>query len=132
MADEKNVTLAQLAEFASKADERLDKLELYKENKFSPVSIVIATEGWASEETNEASEEETTTPYPVHYDIPVEGVTANDRIDIAIDPASMDAAIACGLCTTNETLAGKVRVWAKSVPTAAIAAQYRLNKGKET
>ena len=50
MADEKNVTLEQLKSFMTKADERLDKLEVGKENKVSPVSITIPTEGWASEE----------------------------------------------------------------------------------
>ena len=50
MADEKNVTLEQFKGFMTKADERLDKLEVGKENKVSPVSITIPTEGWASEE----------------------------------------------------------------------------------
>ena len=47
MADEKNVTLEQFKGFMTKADERLDKLEVGKENKVSPVSITIPTEGWA-------------------------------------------------------------------------------------
>ena len=45
MADEKNVTLEQFKDFMTKADERLDKLEVGKENKVSPVSITIPTEG---------------------------------------------------------------------------------------
>ena len=47
MADEKNVTLEQFKGFMTKANERLDKLEVGKENKVSPVSITIPTEGWA-------------------------------------------------------------------------------------
>ena len=57
MADEKNVTLEQFKGFMTKADERLDKLEVGKENKVSPVSITIPTEGWASEEIGETDEE---------------------------------------------------------------------------
>lgn len=125
MADKKNVTLAQLAEFARKADARLDNLEIGKENKVSPVSITIPAEGWAAE-TDEAM-----ASYPFYYDIAAESVTAKDRVDIAIAPGSMDVAIGCGICPTNETLAGKIRVWARSVPTEAIAAEYRLNQGKE-
>ena len=58
-------------------------------------------------------------------------MTAKDLADIAIAPNSMDVAIECGMCPTNETLAGKIRVWARSVPTEAIAAEYKLNQGKE-
>jgi len=56
LADEKNVTLEQFKDFMTKADERLDKLEVGKENKVSPVSITIPTEGWASEEIGETDE----------------------------------------------------------------------------
>lgn len=125
MADKKNVTLAQLAEFARKADARLDDLELGKENKVSPVSITIPAEGWAAE-TDEAM-----ASYPFYYDIAAESVTAKDRVDIAIAPGSMDTAIDCGLCPTNETQAGKIRVWARTVPAGAISAEYRLSQGKE-
>ena len=41
------------------------------------------------------------------------------------------AAIACGMSPTNQTLAGKIRVWAKTAPAAAISAEYWLNQGKE-
>ena len=59
------------------------------------------------------------------------GVTARDRAAVAIAPAGIDVAVACGLCPTNETMAGKIRVRAKSVPAAEIAAEFWLMQGKE-
>jgi hypothetical protein len=43
----------------------------------------------------------------------------------------MDAAKACGLCPASQTLAGKIRVRATTVPTAAIVAEYWIENGKE-
>ena len=95
MADEKNVTLEQLKGFMTKADERLDKLEVGKENKVSPVSITIPTEGWASEEIGETDEEGTEASYPFYYDIAAADVTAKHRADVTISRESLDAATVC-------------------------------------
>lgn len=126
MADEKNVTLEQFKSFMTKADERLDDLELGKENKVSPVSITIPAEGWASEEIDE-----TEASYPFYYDVAAAGVTAKDSVDVTISRASLDAAVGCGLCPTNETMEGKIRLRAMKAPTKAMAAEYRLRSGKE-
>ncbi len=131
MADEKNVTLAQLKEQVRKVDERMDALEVGKENKVSPVSITIPTEGWTSEEIDETGEEETGVSYPFYYDITVTGVTALHYAEVTVMRESMDAATSCGLCPTCETAAGKIRLWAVKTPTEAIRAVYRLYSGKE-
>lgn len=107
MADEKNVTLEQFKGFMTKADERLDKLEVGKENKVSPVSITIPTEGWASEEIGETDEEGTEASYPFYYDIAAADVTAKHRADVTISRESLDAATVCGLCPTSETTEGE-------------------------
>ena len=107
MADEKNVTLEQFKGFMTKADERLDKLEVGKENKVSPVSITIPTEGWASEEIGETDEEGTEASYPFYYDIAAADVTAKHRADVTISRESLDAATVCGLCPTSETTEGR-------------------------
>ena len=96
LADEKNVTLEQFKGFMTKADERLDKLEVGKENKVSPVSITIPTEGWASEEIGETDEEGTEASYPFYYDIAAADVTAKHRADVTISRESLDAATVCG------------------------------------
>lgn len=131
MADEKNVTLEQFKSFMSKADERLDDLELGKENKVSPVSITIPAEGWASEEIDETGEEETEASYPFYYDVAAASVTAKDSADVTISRGSLGTAVGCGLCPTSETTEGKIRLRAMRVPTEAMAAEYRLRSGKE-
>lgn len=130
MADEKNVTLEQFKSFMTKADERLNDLELGKENKVSPVSITIPAEGWASEEIDETGEE-TEASYPFYYDVAAAGVSAKDSVDVTISRASLAAAVGCGLCSTSETMEGKIRLRAMKVPTKAMAAEYRLRSGKE-
>lgn len=120
MADEKNVTLEQFKGFMTKADERLDKLEVGKENKVSPVSITIPTEGWASEEIGETDEEGTEASYPFYYDIAAADVTAKHRADVTISRESLNAATVCGLCPTSETTEGKIRLRAMKAPTEAI------------
>jgi len=83
-------------------------------------TVTIPTSGWGSD---------TTTAYPKYYDITVTGVTADDRASVDIAPASMSAAIACAMCPATETLAGKIRIRAASIPSAAIAANYWVEKG---
>lgn len=85
-------------------------------------AVTIPVSGWSSDST---------AGYPKYYDISVSGITANDRASITIAQASLAAAKACGMCPSNETLAGKIRIRAARVPTAAITAQYWIDKGKE-
>ena len=113
MADEKNVTLEQFKGFMTKADERLDKLEV------------------ASEEIGETDEEGTEASYPFYYDIAAADVTAKHRADVTISRESLDAATVCGLCPTSETTEGKIRLRAMKAPTEAITAEYWLRSGKE-
>lgn len=131
MADDKNITLPQFKEQMRKADERLDDLETGKADKVSPVSFIIPAEGWASEEIDETGEEETGASYPYYIDIAVTGVTAKDRADVTISVDGMGTATSCGLCPTSETLDGKIRLRAVSVPDEAIPAEYCLHIGKE-
>ena len=119
----KNFTNGLVAELAQTVTEAMQEMENVKADKQASISITIPTTGWGVDEASES--------YPNYYDITVAGVTAKDRADIAIAPNSMDVAIDCGICPTNETLAGEIRVWARTVPTEAIAAEYRLNQGKE-
>lgn len=119
----KNFTNGLVAELAQTVTEAMQELETVKADRQDSVSISIPTTGWGVDEASES--------YPNYYDITAAGVTVKDRADIAIAPNSMDAAVACGMCQTNETLEGKIRVWAKTVPTEAISAEYRLNQGKE-
>lgn len=89
--------------------------------KTNAVTASIPTTGWNSDST---------TTYTKYYDITVSDVTEKDRADIIIAPGSIGVAEACGFCPTSETLGGKIRVRAQSIPTAAISAQYWIEKGK--
>ena len=94
----KSFTNGLVAELAQTVTEAMQEMENVKADKQASVSITIPTTGWGVDETSES--------YPNYCDITVEGVTAKDRADIAIAPNSMDVAIECGMCPTNETLAG--------------------------
>ena len=119
----KRFTNGLVAELAQTVTDAMQEMENVKADKQASVSITIPTTGWGIDEASDS--------YPNYCDIPVAGVTAKDRVDIAIAPGSMDTAIDCGLCPTNETQAGKIRVWARIVPAGAISAEYRLSQGKE-
>jgi len=112
-----------IGEVTGTVADALEELATGKMDKTNAVAVTIPASGW-SEDASSAS-------YPKYYDIAVAGVTANDRAEITIAPGSLDTAKACGLCPTNETLAGKIRVRATSVPAAAIAAEYWISDGKE-
>lgn len=65
-----------------------------------------------------------------YCDVPVQGLVANDRVDVTIDPASMDAAVICGLRPITESLDGIFRLFADDIPSGDIAAQYWITRGK--
>lgn len=136
--------LAKVAEtigrFAQAADEDIGKVQTalsgHTNNKSNPHgvtaaqagaaakplsgSVTIPTTGWGSD---------TTATYPKYYDIAVTGVTTSDRASVDIAPASFGTAVTCGLCPATETLAGKIRIRAASVPGAAMTASYFVEKG---
>lgn len=119
----KTFTNGMIAELAQTVTEAMQEMESVKADRQDSVSITIPTTGWGVDDASES--------YPNYYDITVTGLTANDRVDITIAPNSMATAIACGICPTNQTLAGKIRVWAQAVPSDAISAEYWLNQGRE-
>ena len=110
-----------VAELAEAMTAAVSELAAAKADKGATVAVSIPAAGWQSDSGD----------YPYYYDIVAAGVTARDRAAVAIAPAGIDVAVACGLCPTNETMAGKIRVRAKSVPAAEIAAEFWLMQGKE-
>lgn len=111
-----------VAKLAKTATEAIEELEQAKADKAQSVAITIPAAGWASDSGGD---------YPHYYDIAAEGVTANDRAAITIAPGSLGTAKTCGLCATNETMAGKIRVRAIQVPAEAISAEFWIEDGKE-
>lgn len=87
-------------------------------------SLPVNAEAWTLD-NNETSD------YKYYHDVTAEGVTVYDVAIVNISRASFQAARLCGLCPQNETLAGAIRIRAKSVPTSAITAEYYVCPGKE-
>ena len=111
-----------VAKLAKTATEAIEELEQAKADRAQSVAITIPATGWASETGGD---------YPHYYDIAAEGVTASDRAEITIAPGSLGTAKACGLCATNETMTGKIRVRAINIPAEAISAEFWIEDGKE-
>lgn len=105
----------------------LNTMDGKKQDKTKAVPFTIPTQGWqtANDELEEFS------GFPIYYDLPVAGVTAKDRATISLAPSAGEAARACGICTTSETLAGKIRIRAATLPTQSMAAEYWIHTGKE-
>lgn len=122
MADENTSAISGLGEDFARLSELTAKDVAGKQDKPKGTSCTIPATGWEKDETE---------TYPNYYDMPMIGVTAKDRVEITLAPAGFDAAAECGLCPTCESLAGKVRLRAASVPSAAIAAEYWIEQGKE-
>ena len=81
--------------------------------------VEIPVTGWEQEEDGGGT-------YAVHLDIPNEEVASTHTPILAIAPESMETAIACGLSSTAQTLNGKLRLFAQSVPTARMQSVLTL------
>lgn len=112
-----------IVKLAETVSEALSELDNTKADKGESITIVIPRSGWKKDESY--------ADYTYLYEISVEGVTAKDRATVIIAPISHAAAIACGLCATNETVAGKIKIWSKSIPQSDIDAEYTIDQGKE-
>ena len=110
-----------IAELELTVSDAVGELADLKADKTESVSAIIPAAGWSSDSS---------TSYPNYYDIPVTGVTAQDRAEITLQLDSLETAKTCGLCPTNETLVGKIRVRASSVPTSALNIEYWIEKGR--
>ena len=108
-----------ITQVASAAAKDIKALSSGKQDKPLKGGFTIPTSGWSTD---------TTTGYTKYYDVTVPGVTANDRADIIIAPGSVNTAAACGFCPVSETMAGKIRIRATKVPTAAISAEYWIER----
>ncbi len=85
-------------------------------------SCVLPATGWVQDGPDS---------YPYRLDVLAEEVTARDRAEVVLEPASQETALKCALCPSCETLDGRIRFWAASIPAADIAAEYWIEKGRE-
>lgn len=117
MADNKNVTMGQLVDFAKKADKRLDDLEMVK---MGSMNLVISASGW----TNDSGDEN----FPHRYVMTVDGVTAASRADAVLDDASIKVASVSGVCAVSETAANSVIFKSRTAPTSDLTGTLYVYK----
>ena len=118
----KSYTASHISELAQATTELFEEVDAVKLDKPQAVAVSIPATGWQTDAAEGAA-------YPLYCDISVSGLTPVDIADVRIAPGSQPAAIACGLCTTSETLAGVIRLRAVSAPAEALAAEYVITKG---
>lgn len=98
----------------------LEEVDTVKADKPEYIDITIPATGWKTDNT---------VPGYTHYlDIQVKDLTANDKVDVCVAPASKAVADAARF-TATESLAGVLRLRAANVPAAAITAQYHISAG---
>ncbi len=127
-AEQSGSAVAALAENTAASLEEIDGLFSTKQDKATSVPFTIPADGWA--ETT-GSGEGNLSGYAYCYDLTAPGVTAKDRADVVISPGSMDTALDCGICPTNESLDGIIRLRAANKPDEPITAEYWVYSGKE-
>lgn len=118
----KSYTASHISELAQATTELFEEVDAVKLDKPQAVAVSIPATGWQMDAAEGVA-------YPMYCDISVSGLTPVDIADVRIAPGSQPAAIACGLCTTSETLAGVIRLRAVSAPAEALAAEYVITKG---
>ena len=116
----KTYSVGHIAELAQTVSNLLEEVDKVKADKPQYIDFTIPATGWKTDNT---------VPGYTHYlDIQVKDLTANDKVDVCVAPASKAVADAARF-TATESLAGVLRLRAANVPTAAITAQYHISAG---
>ena len=114
----KTYSVGHIAELAQTVSNLLEEVDKVKADKPEYIDIIIPATGWQTDST--------VTGYTHYLDIPVEDLTADDKVDVRVAPASKAVADAARF-TATESLAGVLRLRAANVPSAAITAQYDVS-----
>ena len=88
----------------------------------TPKPFTIAASAW-QKDTAETSE------FVYYVDIAVSGLTANDYAEVNFDRTSQSIATEANICSSGETMAGKIRIYAENIPTDALSGEYLITKG---
>ena len=106
--------LSTLTVTVSGAVSALDKA---KADKVTLTALTIPTTGW---------QQDGNYGYPYYVDLPVSGLTENDVVAVEITPAGQNVAETACFLSSSESLSGVLRLRAKHIPTAALAAYYYI------
>lgn len=85
--------------------------------------ITIPSSGWLQDD------EATSEDVKMYRDVPVQGISEADSVDVALDYIAFGTAWACRLCPTVETHNGFLRFKAAQPPTTSITGVYRVSRG---
>lgn len=91
-------------------------------------AIVIPADGWEAAEDLEA---EGMSVYPFYVDVDVEEAEAGYFPIVSLHKDAQDAASSAGICSTAQAMQGKIRFWAKKIPTSEMSATLHLSAGKK-
>lgn len=122
MADGNTSAITELGEEFTAFTELVTEELRGKRDNACCASCVIPATGWVRDGPD---------GYPYRLDVLVEGITGGDRAEVLLEPSSQGTALECALCPSCETLDGRVRFWAASIPAADIAAEYWIEKRRE-
>lgn len=86
------------------------------------LDITIPAAGWAADT-------DTGGAYALHVDIAHGDITGGMVPDLALLPASLKTAVACGLSPAAQTFEGKLRLYAKRAPAEAMQGSLTLTEG---
>ena len=92
-------------------------LDKAKADKVTLIAFTIPTTGW---------QQDGNYGYPYYVDLPVSGLTENDVVAVEITPAGQNVAETACFLSSSESLSGVLRLRAKHIPTAALAAYYYI------
>ena len=116
--------LAKLGQLQS-ALQRVFNALSYKTDIPVVVSATIGTTTGSSG-TGKWIPDNTFSDYSYHYDIADANALATDIATITLAPGSMQVARECGLCSSNQTFNGYIRIYAKKIPTSNMQITYML------
>lgn len=116
----KTYTGGLVAEIATAVSDVVAEVDAIKADKPEAVALTIDTLDWYSCGGSD---------YPYAWDFGVLDITENDIVTVTVAPESLAAAAECGLCPTCDTYNEGFTLFAASVPTEDIEAEYYVVKG---
>lgn len=125
-----------VAALATATDQSLEEIEAALNDIPASTPFTILAASWMMDDTADDAAgaedaDDTMSTFPYYFDLAVEGVTSADHATVTLAPESYSAALACGLCPTNETISGAIRLRAATAPAHSISGEYWVEDGKE-
>lgn len=128
-----------VVDLATAMDDSLKEIEDALNDLPASTPFTISAASWQRDDTADDTEgtenaddaDDAMSIFPYYFDLAVEGVTSADHATVTLAPESYSAALACGLCPTNETIGGAIRLRAATAPANSISGEYWIENGKE-